>query len=224
AALAYERYLAMGEDDLGARLFLAAREIERGEDTARAIEHLEAAKACFPEYVGKDSPFLQLARLYRGAGDVERAIREYEGFAAIAAEHYDVRNDLKAYYKGRGDHERVAELCAQMIDISPFGADRSDPPDLDLHRDYAEALLALGRKEEAIRELGVQVELLGLLEEPARIEAGAVKTHVRLGNLHLEAGRPLDALEQAAAALRLAPDDADALMLKARAEEAAGYR
>jgi hypothetical protein len=111
-----------------------------------------------------------------------------------------------------------------MVDINPFGAVRGEEPDLDLHRHYAESLLALDREEEAIRELEVQVALLGTVDEDVRRGAEAVKTHVMLGDLYLTKDRPVDALEQAIAALRLSPDDTNARMLKVRAEEAAGYR
>jgi tetratricopeptide (TPR) repeat protein len=224
AATAYESFLDLGGDDLRARLFLARREIEKGSDTAKAVAHLEAAQACFPLYTGKDNPYLQLAKLYRGAGDMEKAVHELEAFAAISAEDYDVRKELKSWYLQQKDWAKVARVSSEMIDISPFGSNRLDQPDLSLHADYADALLELGRKDEAVRELKAQVALLSGLPEEARREANAVRTHVRLGQLLLDGRDALGALEQAVAALRLVPDDADALMLKAQAEEAAGYR
>ncbi len=224
ATQAYERYLGMGEDDYETRLFLAEQELAGGGDSGKAIAHLEAAKACFPFAVGKKNPYVILAQLHRGAGDVEKAIAELEAYAEIAGEDYGVRKELKDWYRGKEDHARVIDLCEQMVEISPFGANKGEAPDLELHRDYANALLALDRKDEAIRELEVQVALLGGLEEATRIEAGAVAVHLRLGEMYLAADRPLDALSEAVAALRLSPGDADARMLRARAEEAAGYR
>ena len=224
ALQAYERYLATGADDLHVRLFLAGRILQRGEETAAAIPHLEAAKACFPYVVGKESPYLLLAQLYRGGNEIEKAIAELEGYVAVAGEDYERRKELKAWYRDRGDHARVVALCGEMVEISPFGADPGKEPDLTLHQDYANALLALDREDEALRELEVQVALVGMLPAAERLEAGAVDTHLRLGETYLAKDRPLDALEQAIAALRLSPEDAQARMLKARAEEAAGYR
>ena len=224
AAQAYEKYLAAGKDDLHVRMFFAGRILERGEDTAAAIPHLEAAKACFPYLVGKRSPYLALATLYKGSGEIEKAVAELAGYASVAGEDYGVRKELKAWYRDREDHETVARLCGEMVEISPFGSDPGKPPDLELHQDYATALLALGREDEALRELEVQVALVGMLPAEERREAGALDTHLRLGEMYLQRDRPLDALEQAIAALRLSPDDAKARMLKARAEEAAGYR
>lgn len=224
AMKAYERYLAAGEDDFHVRLFLAKRILDRGEDTAAAIPHLEAAKACFPYVLGPHSPHLLLAKLYKGGGEVEQAVRELDAYAAIAGEDYGVRKELKAWYRARQDHETVVRLCGEMVEISPFGANPGKTPDLELHQHYADALLALGRRDEAMRELEVQVALVGLLPAEERLEAGATDTHLRLGEMYLAEDRPLDALEQAIAALRLSPGDAKARMLKARAEEAAGYR
>ncbi|MDJ0523238.1 MAG: tetratricopeptide repeat protein [Planctomycetota bacterium] len=222
----YERFLRTGYDDLGVRLFLAQRELQAGSDSEKAVQHLEAAKACFPRYVGRDSPYLQLAKLYRGAGQMDKAMAELEAYAAIAAEDYGVRKELKAWHKAKSDHAAVARICHEMIDITPYGANvaRGEAPDMELHRDYAAALVELGRTDEALRERKVQVALARLLPEDKRVDAGAVKDLVDLGNALLDAGDAAEALSQAIAALRLAPRDASALMLKRRAQEAGGAR
>jgi tetratricopeptide (TPR) repeat protein len=205
-------------------MFLAGRELQRGADTAKAIAHLEAAKRCFPFHNGKDSPYLQLAGLFE-ATDPARALAEYEAFARVAAENYQVRSEkLKPAYLRREDWENLSRVCEEMVDISPFGANRDDPPDLALHRDWATALLALGRREEALRELEVQTLLVDRLPEEDRVGAGAVTDHLRLGRLLLEMGLADRALEEAMAALRLSPDDAEAIMLRTRAREAGGDR
>jgi tetratricopeptide (TPR) repeat protein len=224
AEAAYRRFLDAGGDDVGVRLFLAQRALDGHPDAKEAVTQLEAAKRCFPLMTGKASPYLQLAKLYQGAGETEKAVAELEAYAHIAPEDYGVRKQLLSWYRSKEDWKQVARLCSELNDITPFGANRGQPPDLDLHRAWADALLRLGRKDEAIRELTVQVDLIGTLPEEKRVEAGGVQARLDLGDLLLEAGRPLDALEQAVAALRLAPQDAGALMLKGRAEEAAGYR
>ncbi len=224
ASKAYQRYLDLGQDDVRVRLFLAHQALGPGGDSAAAVRHLEAAKTCFPTLQGKVSPFLQLAKLYEGEGKVEAAIRELEGYAAIAGDDYEVRKKIKDYYQGKHDVAKVAELSAEMIDINPFGAGKEQTPDVELHREYADALDALGRPKEALREREVQVAVVSLLPEDERVQAGAVDDHIRLGRAYIAADRPLDALSQASAALRLSPDDAGARILKGEAEEAAGYR
>ncbi len=224
----YREVLAAGHDDLRLRLFLAERAQAQGGTSADAIAHLQAAKRCFPSYIAKDSPYLQLARLYRGERDLPKAIAELEAYAAIAAENYEVRRELKAWYLSEKDWPAVARVCEEMNDISPFGANvggsEPQPPDLDLHRDWERALVELGQPAQALRELRVQVELLRLLPEALQIEQGLVPTLVRLGTRLLETGEPEEALGIAQSALRVSPEDADARMLKQRAQEASAGR
>lgn len=222
----YRKFLEQGHDDLHARLFLAKRAVAEGRDTAAAVKHLEAAKACFPRYVGRDSPYLQLARLYRGAGKMEKAVAELEAFAAIAGDNYAVRKELKTWYLKQKDAKQVARVCSQMVEISPYGADvsRGKPPDLSLHRDYAAALTELGRMDEAVRERRVQVAVGRLLPEESQLEGGVVQDYLELGNLLLDRGDASGALDAALGALRLSPRDAGARMLKRRAQEAVGPR
>ncbi|MDJ0975986.1 MAG: tetratricopeptide repeat protein [Planctomycetota bacterium] len=223
----FEAFLAMGEDDLRARLFLANRALTTGGSSQKVIEHLEAAKRCFPRYVAKDSPYLQLARLYRGGNQFEKAIGELEAFAAIAAENMEVRKELLAWYVQKKDWKQVARVCEEMVDITPFGTNvkRGEAPDMKMHRLYAEALINLGRPDaEILRELEVQVELGTLLDEQQQLDQGCVADRIALGRKYLDLGRSEDALDQALAALRLAPTDANARMLKQQAVEADGRR
>jgi tetratricopeptide (TPR) repeat protein len=220
----FERFLEAGGDDYEVRLFLAQQAIER-KDSKAAAEHWEAAKRCFPFDTGKGNPYVELGKFHEARGDAAAALAEYEALAAIDPENYTVRVErLKPAYLARKDHAAVTRVSEEMIDISPFGANKDSPPDLDLHRDFADALLALGRRDDALRELRVQVELVERLPEEERLGAGALKDRLRLGDLLLELGKPEDALEQALAALRLAPDDAEAILLRARAREAGGDR
>ena len=226
AVKAYEQFLADGHDDQHVRLFMAERALRSGSDSAKAVEHLEAAKRCFPRHIGRDSPYLQLARLYRGEGDMDKAMAQLDAFAAIAAEHYGVRKELKTWYRSKKDHAKVVKLCEEMVDISPYGANvaRREPPDMELHRHYAEALIALGRMDEAVRERRVQVALGRLIPEEGKVQAGVVKDHVELGNMLLDRNDAAGAMTEALAALRLSPQDASAHMLKRRAQEAGGNR
>jgi len=218
----YRRLLKLGGDELGARLFLAQRALERGQNTAEAIEHLQAAKRCFPRYLAKDSPYLQLARLYRGENKLELAMAELEAFAAVAAEDVGVRQELLTWYKSRQDTAGIVRVCEELMDVSPFGAERGKPPNLTLHRDYAEALLTLDRKQEALRERRVQVEIVGLLPQEARLAAGEADDRLALGRLLLELLRPEEALAQAAAILRLVPGHVGARVLQQEASDALG--
>jgi tetratricopeptide (TPR) repeat protein len=224
AAEHYRRFLATGQDDLGCRLALAKIAMDVTKDSAEAVRQYEAAKACFPRHVGKGNAYLALADLYKGAGDAAKALKEYEAYAEIAQEDYEVRRLLLSRYVDAGRDADVIRVANEMIEITPFGAPRGKPPNLDVHGALAEAYLRAGRKEDAAREWRVQSLLIDLLPEGARAAAGGVKVRVALGELLLELGRPAEALEHALAAEKLDPDSAAAKTLKARAREAEGSR
>ena len=94
----------------------------------------EAAKRCFPRFVGKGNPYLELAKLYQGEGNPEESIAELEAYAEIAQEDFGVRKELAAWYEAKHDDAKVIRVSDEMIEISPFGANRRKPPDLDLHK------------------------------------------------------------------------------------------
>jgi tetratricopeptide (TPR) repeat protein len=220
----YRRFLDAGHDDLGARLWLAKVAVKGEKGYEEAVGHYEAAKRCFPRFVGRGNPYLELAKLHRGAGKTEEAVRELEAYARLSSEDYRVRAELAAWYEKKKDDGAVLRLSQEMVEINPFGANRSDPPDLDLHRRYAKALRRAGRNEEAAREWKVQLLLLRLVPEAEREEAGALEAHLELGTLLLELGRSEDAYEQASAALGVDPDSAAAKELRKKALEAGGLK
>ena len=142
-----------------------------------------------PTWSGKESPYLLLAQLYRGGDEIEKAIAELEGYAAVAGEDYGVRKELKAWYRDRGDHARVVELCGEMVEISPVrrrpgraarpgaapglrrGAARAGPQGRGPARAGGPGRArgdAAGRRRASRRE--------------------AVDTHLRLGEMYLGAG------------------------------------
>jgi tetratricopeptide (TPR) repeat protein len=219
----YEKFLSLGADDLLARLGLAQIALD-GSDSAEAIRQYEAAKACFPRYVGPGNPYLALSRLHTAAGEVEKAVKEMEAYARIAPEDFSVRRRLASHYRRTKDDAGLLRVCAEMVDIHPFGAERGDPPDMDLHRDYADALARAGRKDEALRERKVQTLLVGLLPEPERKKAGGVEAHLAYGEALLEAGRDDEAFEEALAALSIDPSSVAARALKERADAKGALR
>lgn len=223
AKAAYERFLSAGGDDLMCRLTLARQALDDAKSDV-AVTQFEAAKKCFPRFVGKGNPYVELAKLYEGAGKPAQAIAELEAYAAIAQEDYGVRKKLVSWYESRHDDAKVAKFSMEMIEISPFGANRKDPPDLELHKKFAHALVRMDRKVEAIREWRVQVRLIGRLPEEARKAAGAVEARLALGELLLEQNRAEEAYEEALGALAIDPESIAAKALKVRASTAGGDR
>jgi tetratricopeptide (TPR) repeat protein len=220
----FTRFLETGNDDLHARLALAQIAKGEGKDSAEVVRQLEAAKACFPRHIGKGNPYLELAKLYQGSGEVKKAIAEMEAYAKVASEDYGVRKSLASHYKREKDDAALLRVSQEMVEINPFGAKRGDDPDLDLHRDYAEALLRANRREEALREWKVQTLLVGLLPEDDRAAAGAVDAYLAYGRLLLEMGKSEEALEQALSALRIDPDSPAAKVLKGQAQSETDFR
>jgi tetratricopeptide (TPR) repeat protein len=220
----WEKFLALGGDDFDARIGLAKLNVGLGKDSAEAVRHLEAAQRCFPRQIGKDSPHLGLAALHEGAGATARAVAEYEAYAAIAQEDYGVRKKLAAWYASQKDDAALIRVSREMIEISPFGAKRSDPPDLDLHRGLAQALARAGKKDEAATEWRVQSLLVDRLPEAERKAKGGVEARLERGKLLLELGRADEALEEALGALAIDPDSGPARALEQKAREAGGGR
>lgn len=220
----FTRFLAAGADDFGARLALADLALGAG-DSKTAVAHLEAAKACFPRYIGKGDPYRRLAELFEGAGDLERAMKELEAYAEIAQEDYEVRTKLLAWHVERKDDAGIRRVCQEMVEITPFGAPRGKPPNLDVHARWAEALARAGDRAGAAREWRVQTLLLGLLpDDEARRKAGAVEAHLALSALELDLGRPEEALAAALAAAALDGASSAARVAVERARAAVGDR
>ena len=229
----YEAYIAAGNDDFAARRFLARHAAREAGDQDKAIEHWTAAAKCFPAYgggigtarkPGPGNPYDQLAKLYAAKGDIEASVAQKETLARVAPRNMKVRRELRAWYHQQKDWQALARVCDEMIDVNPFGADKKDPPDLELHRLYAKALEELGQPEQRLRELHAQVELGHLLPENDRLEAGVVDDLLALCEALLDAGDRDGALEAAVSALRLDPESARARILKARSMEDGGPR
>lgn len=232
AAELYEKYFAAGHDDFEARRYLARRATRQDSDPVQAIEHWTAAAKAFPPYAGgmgsprrpgKGNPYRELAKLYRGKGDVKASIEQLETYARVAPRSMGVRRELRRWYRKQEDWAALARVCEEMIDVSPFGGDIKarppKPPDLELHRLYATALAELEKSDLRLRELRVQVELGRLLPEKLQIEQGVVDDLLVLGEALYERGNMEEALEQAVAALRLDPQNEKARILKGRSME-----
>jgi len=220
----YERFLSLGGDDFGARIAMAQAALaDRKSD--RAIEHYEAAKRCFPRYVGAGDPYRALAALYEGDGKSAAAMKELEAFADIAQEDFEVRTKLLAWYVAQQDDAGILRVCDEMVQITPFGAARGKAPNLEVHARYAEALTRAGRKDEAAREWKVQALLTDLLEgEEARVKGGGVTARLALVDLLLDLGRPAEALEAALGAEALDGVSPAVKVAVAKARAAVGDR
>jgi len=147
--------------------------------------NLDAARATesYPE-----EEALNRAYALRALGRSGEAIAEYERAFALNPRRLDAPNSLAVLAAERGDWEEAVTRYRQALEI--------DPGFVDLRRSLGEALLALGRREEARREWTVAAGLA-----PA---AGLVLADLAL--LDLEEGTLQPAEDRALAAVRARPD------------------
>ena len=131
---------------------------------------------------------LNRAYALRALGRTDEAIAEYERALALNPRRLDAPNSLAVLAAERGDWEQAVTRYRQALEI--------DPGFVDLRRSLGEALLALGRREEARREWMTAAGLA-----PA---AGLVLADLAL--LDLEEGALQPAEDRALAAVRARPD------------------
>ena len=197
----YGAFLAAGGDSFLCRAHLA-RILEGEKDFEGAIREYEAAKACFPREAGI---YRELARLRRGAGDLDGAMAETAGFARLANTDTKSRLELADYYEGRGDWAALAEILTEVVWIYPLGEDSALP----VHARLARALARIGNPEDAVTEFEVALEL-GVPRE------AEPDVRVDLAEAYLLLGRTREARYQARAALEIDPDFGRAVELLER--------
>lgn len=153
-------WLRTHPDDLQARVVLAGRLQQAGEDSA-AIAEFERILQRAP-----DSPVVRnnLAWLYRKVGD-SRALDMARKAFELAPRRAEVADTYGWILLERGRHEEALKILDQAIALAP------GHPDIRFHR--ASALEHLGRREDALRELE------DLLREPVEFESRAQAEQLR---------------------------------------------
>ncbi|HZN02181.1 MAG TPA: tetratricopeptide repeat protein [Candidatus Polarisedimenticolia bacterium] len=131
---------------------------------------------------------LNRAYALRALGRADEAVAEYERAFALNPGRLDAPNSLAVLAAERGDWDRAVVRYREALAI--------DPGFVDLRRSLGEALLALGRREEARQEWTIAAGLA-----PA---AGLVLADLAL--LDLEEGALQPAEDRALAAVRARPD------------------
>lgn len=92
----------------------------RDGDTTSAIEHLERAKALFPEYAGPDGPYWYLAQVHHARGALERAVAELTTLAALNGSHAAPLVRLAELREAIGDSVGAASALGLAQYVSPF--------------------------------------------------------------------------------------------------------
>jgi len=147
-------------DDMQARVLLAGRLQQEGEDGA-AIAEFERVLAKAP-----DSPVVRnnLAWLYRQVGDA-RALDMAQKAFELAPRRAEVADTYGWILLEEGRHEQALKILEQAVDLAPQNRD------IRFHR--ASALERMGREDEALRELEE------LLRDPAEFDSRAQAEQLR---------------------------------------------
>ena len=204
------KFFEAGGDDLDARLAMAKIRDVAG-DYPAAIAEFQAAKACFDRYAGPGNPYLEIARLKQGEGDVEGAMAEIRDYVRLANTDIPRRLDLANHYEAGGDWQKLVDILNEVVWIYPLDAKSS----MTVHVRLARALVKLGRTEESLREFEVGLELGVPPEEEPEVR-------VELGRALLLLGRPEDARFHARCVLDQHPDHPGAKALERDAAEEPG--
>ena len=141
AVALFERAFAAGGEDYTARMALGSLLLAEG-DLAGAEGHLLAAEAAFPGW--EDPSFSaerSLVELYDGQGREDEAMAARERWLSWNSGEFAMRAEVGAWRLARGDFEEALHLFTGAMEVDPFST--------AAHRGRGEALLALGRKDEA---------------------------------------------------------------------------
>ncbi|MDZ7780991.1 MAG: tetratricopeptide repeat protein [Gemmatimonadota bacterium] len=190
-----EDFVERRPNDFAARLSLGARLIEAGR-LEEAEGHLREAAEIFPEYAGPNAPHLQLARLYREQGDLERAVESLARHDALAEASYETRLERGELLAELGRPAEAADALAEAVLIWPY--------ELDLHRELADRYAELGDHDAEVLERRAVVAL-----DPT----DRARAYYRLARAETDAGRTEEARRSVLRALEIAPNYEEALEL-----------
>ncbi|MDF1798858.1 MAG: tetratricopeptide repeat protein [Planctomycetota bacterium] len=142
AALRYRAGFAAGGEDYAARMALGSLLLAEGENDA-AEEQFLAAEQAFP---GWDDPNFSaersLAALYESTDREDLAMAAWERWLGWNSGDFGHRLKVGEWRLERGEAEAALALFTGAIEVDPFST--------RAHRGQGEALLALGRADEAI--------------------------------------------------------------------------
>lgn len=190
-----ESFVEDHPNDFAARLSLGTRLIDEGQlDDAEG--HLREAAEIFPEYTGPNAPYVQLARLYRERGELERAVESLARHDALAEASYETRLERAELLAELDRPAEAADALAEAVLIWPY--------ELDLHRELASRYAELGDYDAEVLERRAVVAL-----DPT----DRARAYYRLARAESRAGRPEDARRSVLRALEIAPNYEEALEL-----------
>jgi tetratricopeptide (TPR) repeat protein len=178
AAAAFRAGFERGGEDYRARMALGSLLVRKGKGS-EALQEFEAAESDFPGFADAHfSAELEQARLHESAGEEERAMAARLRWLEWNAGDYEVRVRVAEWLAGEGRQAEAERLWQEANEVDPFRR--------HLHYSWGEALRALGRLEEALREFRVAVAV------PAELDGDVLQD--TLGELDLEQALELTGL------------------------------
>ncbi len=130
-------------DDFAAQLAMGQLLLDGGQARA-AIPYLERAKRLFPEFAGRGSPYLLLARAHRDEGDLKAVASELRAVTALNAQHYRPLLELAEVEERLGNAAAAADALERAIMVYPL--------EIAPHRRLAELAEGVRNWARAVRE------------------------------------------------------------------------
>jgi tetratricopeptide (TPR) repeat protein len=163
AMAAFRSGLERGGEDYRARMALGSLLARRGK-VAEAKDEFEAAEQAFPGFADPHfSAELELARLHQAAGETACAMEARQRWLAWNAGDYVLRMRVAEWLAGEGRHAEAVLLFEEANEVDPFRR--------HLHYAWGRSLLALGRADEALKELGVGLTVTIALDGDVQSQA-----------------------------------------------------
>ncbi|MEE2776500.1 MAG: hypothetical protein VYE73_07020, partial [Acidobacteriota bacterium] len=164
-----------------------------------AVPYFEKARSLFPQYVGPDSAYRALARIFADRGSGAAAAEQLRAIAAINETDYDVRIELAELEQELGDPAASLDVLEELPWIHPY-----DP---SLHGRMAELYAEVGDLEGVVRSRTALVAL-----RPTDM----ARAHYDLASALHAAGDSLAAKRSVLRSLEVAPafDEAQRLLLR----------
>ena len=196
----YRQAFAAGGEDFRARMALASL-LKNEEKLDEALLEARAAEKAFPGYPEKELNAERLvAAILTSQGDTDGAMAEIEKWLDVESGDFDGRIAVAAWHMQKGRPERAAQRLDEANQVDPFRR--------KLHEQWAEALFACKRYEEALREyrVGPLVPAAMDADRPAELsDAGKANWIVHEAICLRELRRLPEAKAKLAAALELDP-------------------
>ncbi|MEK7486679.1 MAG: tetratricopeptide repeat protein [Planctomycetota bacterium] len=171
--------------------YLTLAEIYQAEQNgSKAIELLKKAKACFPKYVGNNSPYLTLAKIYEQQGNKKSLLEELEAYCRIQGSDLNARIRMVKEYQEIKQNEKAIQILQEVHDIFPY--------QVESHTLLANIFKAQTKYESAIKELKIAIAV--------KPKEGLEVVHTDLADIYLTLKKTEEARSHLQISLQINPN------------------